>query len=107
MTTRQRVAVAVVHDDKTGKDVTLTHRERHLTGTVSAFVAAPGESATREVRPGDAFKLGDATYKIDAVRLTPPAIDVTKESPNLSQPDRRTLTPRETDAGDAGDAPQS
>jgi hypothetical protein len=27
MTTRQRVATAVVHDEKTNRDVTLTHRE--------------------------------------------------------------------------------
>ena len=42
MTTRQRVATAVIRDDKAGRDVTLTHRERHYTGTVFAFVAESG-----------------------------------------------------------------
>jgi hypothetical protein len=98
MTTRQRVATAVVHDDKTARDVTLTHRERVFTGTVFAFVAAPGETATREVRSGDMFKIGEATYRIEKIETTPPSMEVVKESPTLSQPDRRVLTPRETEA---------
>lgn len=97
MTTRQRVATVVVRDENTGRDVTLTHRERQFTGTLFAFVAATGQAATREVRAGDTFTLGQATYRIDAIQNTPPTIEVTKESPNLAQPDIRTLTPRESD----------
>jgi hypothetical protein len=98
MTTMQRVATAVVRDEKARRDITLTHRERHYTGTVFAFVAEPGETAAREVRTGDAFKIGDATYRIDRIETTPPSIEVTKESPTLVQPDRRTLAPREADS---------
>jgi hypothetical protein len=107
MTTRQRVATAVVRDDKAGRDVTLTHRERVFTGTVFAFVATPGSNATREVRAGDMFKIGEATYRIEKVETTPPSVEVVKESPTLSQPDRRTLTPREVDQPEApaGEAP--
>src|SRR5476651_1308117 len=47
MTTRQRVATAVVHDERTHRDVTLTHRERQFTGGLSAFVAPAGEPGTR------------------------------------------------------------
>jgi hypothetical protein len=101
MTTQQRVATAVIHDEKTGRDVTLTHRERQFTGTLSAFVAAAGETAAREVRVGDVFKLGAATYKIDKVTLTPATIEVTKESPTLPQPDRRTLQLREVENSEA------
>jgi hypothetical protein len=97
MTTRQRVATAVVHDERTNRDVTLTHRERHFTGGLSAFVALPGDTATREVREGETFKIGDASYRVEKITLAPPALDVTKESPTLAQPDRRTLTPREAD----------
>jgi hypothetical protein len=97
MTTRQRVATALVRDEKSGRDVTLTHRERHFTGTVFAFVSAPGETATREVRTGDVFKLGDTTYRIEDIKISPAAVDIVKESPTLGQPDRRTLVPRETD----------
>lgn len=105
MVTNQRVATAVVHDDKSGRDVTLTHRERHFTGTVFAFVAEPGQSATREVRTGDMFKIGDVTYRIEKIATTPPTIEVTKESASLSQPDRRVLVPREAEAVEAPDAP--
>ena len=98
MTIRQRVATAIVRDEKTGRDITLTHRERVFTGTLFAFVAAPGETATREVRTGDMFKLGEATYRIEKIEITPPLLELVKESPTLSQPDRRVLTAREADA---------
>ena len=102
MTTLQRVATAVVGDEKAGRDVTLTHRERLYTGTVFAFVAEPGSSAAREVRTGDSFKIGEATYRVDRIETTPPSIEITKESPNLLQPDHRVLTPREVEAADDG-----
>ena len=105
MTIRQRVATAVVRDENTGRDVTLTHRERVFTGTVFAFVAPPGETATREVRSGDMFTIGEATYRIEKIETTPPTVEVVKESPNLSQPDRRTLTPREPDAAESPNEP--
>jgi hypothetical protein len=97
MTTRQRVATAVIVDERARREVTLTHRERQFTGGFSAFVALPGEAATREVRAGETFKIGDAAYRVEKIQLAPPSIDVTKESPTLAQPDRRTLTPREAD----------
>ena len=100
MTTKQRVATAVIRDEKAGNDVTLTHRERFFTGTVFAFVSAPGETATREVRIGDTFKLGDATYKIEKIVTSPPSVEVTKEAPTLTQPDRRVLTPRDLEVAD-------
>ena len=100
MTTRQRVAQALVRDDKAGRDITLTHRERLFTGTVFAFVAEAGQSAAREVRSGEAFKIGEATYRIDRIETTPPSIEITKESPTLLQPDRRVLTPREAEVPD-------
>lgn len=97
MSTRQRVATAVVRDEKTGRDVTLTHRERVFTGGLSAFIAKTGESATREMRNGESFSVGDVTYRIEKISLNPANVEITKESPSLSQPDRRTLNPREPD----------
>lgn len=97
MTTRQRVATAVVRDERAGRDVTLTHRERRFTGGLSAFVAQPGQTAVQEVRAGETLKLGDATYRIEKILLAPPSVEVTKESPALSQPDQRTLTPRDAE----------
>lgn len=97
MVTNQRVATAVIRDEKAGSDVVLTHRERQFTGLISAFVAAPGESATREVKNGDVFKIGEATYRVEAVKFSPPTLEITKEAPSLTQPDRRVLTPREAE----------
>lgn len=101
MTTNQLVATAVITDEKSGREMILTNRERRFTGLLSAFVALPGDSATRETRKGDVFKIGDATYRIDGITLTPPSVEIVKEAPTLTQPDRRTLTPREADAPDA------
>lgn len=91
----QRVAVAVVRDERTGAETTLNHRERRFTGTVSAFVAATGDRAPREVRVGDVFKAGEASYRVERVEANPPSIEITKESASLAQPDRRTLLPRD------------
>lgn len=100
-TVQQRVASAVILDERSNREVTLTHRERQFTGMISAFVAAAGETATREVREGDSFKLGEASYRIESVKLTPASVEVTKESAALSQPDRRVLLPREVETPDA------
>jgi hypothetical protein len=105
MTTQQRVATAVVRDERAGRDVTLTHRERRFTGGLSAFVAASGETATREVRAGETFKLGDVSYRVEKILLAPPSVEITKESPSLSQSDQRTLTPRESEETASSEPP--
>jgi hypothetical protein len=97
MSTRQRVATAVVRDEKAGRDITLSQRERVLTGQNVALLAAPGEDAVREVRAGDSFKLGAVTFTVEKVHLAPPSVELLKESAQLAQPDRRTLTPREVE----------
>lgn len=107
MTTHQRIASAVVLDDKTGSEVTITHRERHFTGGLSAFVAYVNEAATREVREGETFIRGDVTYRVEKILLSPATIEIIKESPALTQPDRRTLTPRESDDTPTDAAPSS
>jgi hypothetical protein len=104
MTTNQRVAHAVVRDEKTGREVTLTQRERYFTGTVFAFIAEPGQSATREVRAGETFTIGESTYRIEKIEMTPPSVEVVKESSSLSQPDRRVLQPRESEEPERPDA---
>jgi hypothetical protein len=91
----QRVAVAVVRDERSGAETTLNHRERRFTGTVSAFVAATGDRAPREVRAGDVFKVGEASYRVERVEANPPSIEITKEAASLAQPDKRTLLPRD------------
>jgi hypothetical protein len=91
MNFRQRVATAVVHDQRTGGDVTLTQRERHFTDNVFALVAVAGESAPREVLSGDTFQAGTASYRIGKITLEPASIEVTKTAPDLAAPVQRTL----------------
>ncbi|MES2693928.1 MAG: hypothetical protein V4773_10680 [Verrucomicrobiota bacterium] len=100
MTTRQRVANAVVRDEISGTDVILSHRERFFTDTVFAYLAEPGETATREVRSGDVVKIGDASFKIEKIQTTPPTVEIVKESPSLPQPERRVVPLREIEAAD-------
>jgi hypothetical protein len=105
MTTQQRVATAVVFDERAGREVTLTHRERRFTDQLSALVAATGATGTREVRAGEGAKFGDAVYRIEKIQLTPPSVEVTKEASGAAQPERRTLVPRETESVEGAPPP--
>lgn len=100
MTTWQRVATARVRDERAGREVLLTHRERQVTDSRFAVLAVAGETAAREVRAGDSFKVGPVTYRVDRIQLSPVAVEMTRESPDLAQPDRRTLTPRPLEVTD-------
>ena len=102
MAFRAQVATAVVHDTRTGRDLTLTQRERRFTGNVFAQVALTGDAAAapREVRPGDTFNVGPVTYRIGPITLDPAGIDVTKSAPDLAAPVRRIL-PLRFDATDS------
>jgi hypothetical protein len=104
MTTRQRVATAVVHDEKAKRDITLTHRERQVSDTLSALVVPAGEATVREVRQGESFSAGGAVYRVERIQQTPPQVDIMKQSPNLAQPERRVLTPRTGSADEKGGA---
>ena len=87
----QPVATAVITDVRTGRDITLSQRERRFTGNTFALVALAGESAPREVLPGDMIKAGGATFRIEKITLEPAAIDVVKTAPDLTAPVQRTL----------------
>jgi hypothetical protein len=98
----QVVATAAVRDELTGETVELNSRERCLTRTLVAIVAPSDSPGTlRELRLGESFKSGPATYKITKIQLAPPAADVTKEASDLQKPESRTLTP----SAAAGPAP--
>lgn len=103
MSTRQRVATAVVHDEKAGRDMVLTHRDRVFTGTLVAYVAASGESTAREVRIGDTFQLGEATYRIENITASPASVEIAKDAPSLVQTDRQVLTPRDAEESERPD----
>lgn len=94
MTFQQQVARAVIRDARSNRDVALTQRERRFTGNVFAFVVLGDETANREVRPGDTLAFGPASYRIEKIIADPAGIEVTKTSPDLDAPQRRTLPVR-------------
>jgi len=104
MTTPQRVATAVVVDEKNGREVVLTHRERNFTGTVTGIVAGPLLPAPRDVREGDEVKVGGVTYRIGRIQLSPPSAEVIKTVPGRAQPERRVLVPEEGEKDESADA---
>lgn len=90
------VAVAVVRDDRTGEEVTLSSAERLFTAAPVAYVApvdAPDE--LREVREGDTFSLGAARFTVGPIQLDPSTVEVTEQTADQPQPVRRVLTPAE------------
>lgn len=98
MTTRQRVATALIRDERNGTEVALTHRERKFTDAPIAVLLAAAATAPRELRAGDEFRAGDALYRIERVRSVPPAVEVSKQSLDGGL-EQRTLTPREPQDG--------
>lgn len=104
MTTQQRVATAVILDEKSGREVVLTHRERNFTGTVSGIFSGPMLPAPREVREGDQFAVGGVTYRIAKIQLSPPSAEVIKTVPGRAQPEQRVLVPEEVEKGETADA---
>ncbi len=91
MTTQQRVATAVIVDERHSREVVLTHRERNFTGMVSGTLAGPLLSVPREVREGDVLTLGGATYRVGKIQLSPVSAEIVKERPGQAQPERRLL----------------
>lgn len=104
MTTQQRVATAVIIDEKSGREVVLTHRERNFTGTVSGIFAGPMLTAPREVREGDQIAVDGVTYRIAKIQLSPPSAEVIKTAPGRTQPEQRVLVPEEREKDETADA---
>lgn len=86
-------AFAVVHDERTGEEVTLDNRERRFTDTPLAILRLGAQAKPREVREGDEFAENDATYRIERIQLYPPEVVVAKQVPGLPFPELRVLKP--------------
>lgn len=90
------VATAEVRDERANTTLTLSSRSRLLTGEISATVTLDG--GRRVVRAGDTIKSGFVTYRIEKITLTPAAVEVVREAPDLTEPERRSLSPRAAEA---------
>lgn len=84
------VATAVVRDERTGRQITLTNLERYYPDAPLALVRL-GDEPPREVREGDEVRADDAVFHIDRIQLAPPTLEVTKAATGATV--TRTLTP--------------
>ena len=90
-TTYEMEAVAVIVDDKTGVETSLTNKRRLVTGTPIATLKVDG-GETFQQKADTKFTVGDATYNVVSVSLEPPSAVVRKEAPDLKEPRTETLT---------------
>ena len=92
----QRVATAVVRDDRTGETTTLRTGEVSYTDELRAILAATedDDEALQSLRRGEEYSGMGQTYILDRLQLEPPIAELTQVSPGTSQPIRVCLTPK-------------
>lgn len=92
MAVNERVAEAVVRDQRTGRE-TILHEGRPAWGV--RLQARLRDHAGREYRlaEGQELTLGEQHYRLKKIRLAPPAVDLTTKSSDSSPPARLTLEP--------------
>jgi len=103
----QWMADAIVRDGFTGQSTALSAGERSLADALSAVVAGneDDDQPTFELREGEEFRNSDLTYRVERVRLDPPAVELTQRSARSPEFTRFTLTadktqsPRSSNAG--------
>jgi hypothetical protein len=95
MATLQRVAAAVVHDERSGREVALTNRTTVPGESAHAVIVAEQDGIARCVRAGDTLTLGDARFHVETIDVAARTIDVTRHTNESAPPLRRTLTPRD------------
>jgi hypothetical protein len=88
----ETVATAVVVDDKTGSEVTLTNKQRLIKGSPIAILKATGSEKLFEQKADTSFSVGDVHYSVGAITTEPAAAEVTKTAPDLKSPETKTLT---------------
>lgn len=86
-------AIAVVVDTKTGDQVTLTNKQRSISGEPFAVLKVDGSDQPVPYRAGATFQVGEAKYTVVTVTAEPPSAQVRKESSDLKEPIIKTLTP--------------
>jgi hypothetical protein len=79
--------VSVLRDVLTGNEVLLTEGVISASGTLVAVITVVGEGGVREVRAGDRFQVGDASYSVEELKSS--VATLTKSSPKLALPERR------------------
>lgn len=93
-------AVATIHDERTGAEVTLDTLGLKLTDTPLAVlrVRTDAKAKSRVLRQGDTFQQDDATFRVEHIQLDPPEVVVAKQTAGLPYPEVRVLKPAATAA---------
>lgn len=91
-------AVATLHDERNGTEVTLDTRGPKLTDTPLAVlrVVADASGKPRVLHQGDTVQQDDATFRVEHIQLDPPEVVVAKQTTGLPYPETRVLKPEAT-----------
>jgi hypothetical protein len=101
-----RTANARVRDERTGEQVCLTDRHPVSCGPLIATLAqAERDKTLRDVKTGDEITLVDTTYRVTAVRSSPPSVDLMPMKDGANPGARFTLTADAPDAPAPGELP--
>lgn len=108
----ETIAVAVITDDRTGREETLTNREMKMLPRLQAILDVGSAAVERRmVREGGSIEVNGYTYMVVQLSLNPPQAVVSRRSPeSLGASDTRMLTPAGAAGADAfsgGAAPGS
>ncbi len=89
-----RIARAVILDQRSGEEVELSEEETKYLDE-PAIVVRTSEDPPRTInaRPGEAFEVGEFTYRVEEYTVDPPSIVMSKASPEREEPERETLNP--------------
>lgn len=85
MSTAQRVATAVLRDDRTGREIELNSATPRYTDTCVATVIT-ADGAQHDLRAGDDLPVGEEIFHVTAVRLDPAAIDLMGDPAGAGRP---------------------
>lgn len=91
-----RVSEVVIYDRRTGEEVLLEEEETKYLDE-PAIVVSTNETPPRTInaRPGEAFDVGDFSYRVENYTVDPPEINITKTAVDQDEPRRATLSPGE------------
>ena len=93
-TSRDVVARAIVLDESTGEDVTLSDREPCLAGApLGVFTSHKTPGFRRELREGESVALNGCNYCVTHIDLQPPQVVIACLMPGTTEPRLRTLAP--------------
>lgn len=79
--------VAVLHDEKSGREVVLESRDRLYSEPPLALLRLTDAAGSdREVREGETWSDGHMRYRIERIQLDPPEVVIVREAPGSRAP---------------------